>query len=99
MVRSLGITYRSLEESGIMLPVIHLECKFIKPAKYDDLLTVRTIIRQEPTARIHFDYEIYNEEGELINTGNTDLVFTDDKTRRPTRPPKVFMDTIKPYFE
>ena len=99
MVRNLGMTYHSMEESGIMLPVIHLECKYLKPARYDDLLTVRTIIRTLPTARIHFDCEIYNEAGELINEGNTDLVFTRDKSRRPTRPPLALIDALKPYFE
>lgn len=99
MIRKAGLTYRSMEESGIMLPVVHLECKFIKPARYDDLLIIRTTIRKMPTARISFFYEIFNEEGEKINEGETSLVFTDRKNRRPTRPPASLIKALKPYFE
>ena len=99
MIRKLGLTYRSMEESGIILPVVHLECKYIKPAMYDDLLTIRTTIRKMPTARISFFYEIINEAGEKINEGETSLVFTSGESRRPTRPPASLIKALKPYFE
>ena len=99
MIRQVGLTYRSMEESGIMMPVIHMECRYLKPAKYDDLLTVRTTIMEMPTARIQFVYEIFNEQGEKINEGKTSLVFTDRKSRRPTRPPTALTDALKPYFD
>src|SRR5690606_38074518 len=82
MLRSLGLSYRSFEEQGIMMPVLELQSKFIKPARYDDLITVRTILKDLPGARIHFDYELYNEGGQLINTGNTRLVFIDMGSNR-----------------
>lgn len=99
MIRTAGMTYRSMEDSGILLPVVHLECHFLKPARYDDLLTIRTTLRNMPSAKIEFDYEIFNEAGEKINEGNTRLVFTNDKTRRPTRPPEELIKALKPYFD
>jgi len=99
MLRSLGLTYRSFEESGIMMPVLELRSKFIKPARYDDLITVRTILPELPTARIHFDYELFNEKGTLINIGHTKLVFIDMESNRPCKPPRKFMELLRPYFE
>lgn len=98
MLRHTGISYRELEEMGVMLPVIELQSKFIAPAKYDDLITITTTIREEPSIRIKFEYEVRNEAGDLLNTGMTELVFVDIKRNRPTRPPQVFQDKIKQYF-
>ncbi|MFA5245898.1 MAG: thioesterase family protein, partial [Pedobacter sp.] len=75
MLRELGLTYKSMEESGIIMPVTDLQCKYIKPALYDEEITVRVILEQMPSVRIHFKYELYNEKNELINTGETTLVF------------------------
>src|SRR3546814_7152959 len=98
MLRSLGLSYRGFVEQGIMMPVLELQSKFIKPARYDDQITVRTILKELPGARIHFDYELYNQEGQLINTGNTRLVFIDMRSNRPCKPPADFMDLLEPYF-
>ncbi|KPK79903.1 MAG: thioesterase [Bacteroides sp. SM23_62_1] len=94
MLRTLGFTYRQWEDSGIILPVKSLSIQYIAPATYDDLLEIRTILKDRPTARISFDYEIMNETGELLCTGNTVLVFADARTRRPTRPPAEFMNAL-----
>lgn len=94
-LRKFGITYKSMEESGIMLPVISLNTNFHKPGKYDDLLSLKTTLTKIPTAKIEFDYEIKNEEGELLTTGNTTLVFVDMKTNRPTRIPDYILSKIK----
>ncbi len=99
MVRQLGLPYHEMEEMGIALPVIHLECKFIRPAVYDDLLTIKTYLREMPSARIKFDHEIFNENGVKLNEGNTTLVFTNRQTRRPTRPPEALLNALKPFFE
>src|SRR3546814_8835253 len=61
MLRSLGLSYRGFEEQGIMMPVLELQSKFIKPARYDEQITVRTILKELPGARIHFDYELYKD--------------------------------------
>ena len=98
MLRSTGISYRELEDMGVMLRVTDLNCKFIKAAKYDDLITINTYIREKPGIRIKFEYELFNEAGELLNTGYTQLVFVDMKRNRPCKPPQVFMDKMAPFF-
>ena len=98
MLRQLGFTYRSLEEKGIILPVLTLNVKYIKSASYDDLLTIKTSIKELPKVRIKFDYEIYNEKNELINKGNSTLVFIDIKKNRPVTAPDFFIKIISKYF-
>ena len=99
MIRKLGWPYKKIEESGVMLPVLTLNVKYIKPALYDDELTIKTIVRKLPSARIEFEYEVYNEKNELINKGDTSLVFVNMKTMKPTSAPQGFLDDIKKYFE
>src|SRR3954463_1583998 len=70
-LRKLGTSYKALEDSGIMLPVLEYKSKYIKAAKYDDLLTIRTFIRKIPTVRIVFDYEVYNQDMVLLNVAET----------------------------
>jgi len=91
-MRKLGISYKELEEQGIMLPVLKLEVNFHKPGKYDDLLTIKTIVKKKPSVRIEFHFEIYNEEKVLITTGFTSLVFIDMKRNRPTKAPDNILD-------
>lgn len=86
-LRKLGISYKQLEEDGIMLPVLKLEVNYHKPAKYDDLLTIEASIRKKPSVRIEFDFKIYNTHNELLTTGYTSLVFIDMKRNRPTKAP------------
>lgn len=98
MLRSTGITYRELEEMGVMLPVTDLTCKYMQPARYDDLITVKTYIRERPNVRIKFEYEVFNEDGLLLNTGSTQLVFVDMKRNRPCKAPQIFQEKMDPYF-
>ncbi|TDS15306.1 acyl-CoA thioester hydrolase [Maribacter caenipelagi] len=94
-LRSLGISYKSMEEGGIMLPVISLSIKYLKPALYDDLITVKVILKKKPAVRIEFDYEITNEAGDLLVTANTVLVFMDMKRNRPTKCPQLLLDKLE----
>ena len=98
MLRSLGLTYRAMEEEGIFLPVNSMNIKYIEPARYDDLLTLRVILKELPTAKITFHYEVFNEQKRLLNRGETTLVFVDAQTRRPRRAPKALMDALTEYF-
>lgn len=98
MLRSTGISYKELEEMGVMLPVIELTSKFKKAAKYDDLVTINTYIREKPGVRIKFEYELFNESGDLLNTGSTQLVFVDMEKGRPCNPPQIFIDKMAPFF-
>ena len=97
-LRELGITYKNMEESGIMLPVISLNINFIKPAKYDDLLSLKTILIKKPTAKIEFNYELRNERNELLTTANSTLVFVNMKTNRPMRIPTSILEKIENHF-
>ncbi|MHA4895018.1 acyl-CoA thioesterase [Pedobacter sp. PWIIR3] len=98
MLRSLGMDYAAMEASGIMLPVLELNCKFIKPALYDQEITVKTTVEQLPGIRIHFKYELFNANEELINIGSTTLVFVDMAKNKPCLPPSDFMDRLKQWF-
>ncbi|QNN44296.1 acyl-CoA thioesterase [Pedobacter roseus] len=98
MLRSLGMSYSSMEADGIMMPVLELKCKYIKPALYDQEITVKTIVKTLPGIRIFFEYELYNENEELINIGATTLVFVDMKKNKPTNPPENFMEKLSVFF-
>lgn len=98
MLRSLGMSYQEMENSGIMMPVLELKCKYIKPALYDQEITVKVLIEQMPGIRIHFKYELYNPEDELINIGETTLVFVDMEKNKPCLPPASFLEKMAPYF-
>ena len=87
-LRNKGISYKWMEENGIMLPVVSLSMNYKKPAHYDELLTLKTILKNKTSVKIEFDYELYNESDELLTTGNSILVFVDMKTGRPIAPPK-----------
>jgi acyl-CoA thioester hydrolase len=99
MLRSLGLTYSGMEESGIKMPVVELKCKYLKPALYDEEITIKVIMDKMPGIRIHFRYELFNEKEELINTGETLLVFMNMKTNRLCLPSRDFLDRLKPFFE
>lgn len=94
-LRKLGVSYKKMEEDGIMLPVINLNTNYLKPAKYDDLLTLKTTLKKRPSARIEFEYELHNENEELLTTGTTTLVFVNMITNKPMRAPKYLLDKIE----
>jgi acyl-CoA thioester hydrolase len=99
MLRELGLSYRTMEAEGIMLPVTELSCKYLKPALYDEEISVKVILDQLPSVRIRFTYELRNEQDELINTGETILVFFNMVKKRPCLPPRYFTNKLKPFFE
>lgn len=98
-LRSLGVSYKEMEDSGIIMPVINLNVNYLKPAIYDDLLTLRTTIISKPTARIIFAYKLYNEKKDLLTTATSTLVFVNKKTNRPMRAPKILLDKLKDITE
>jgi len=99
MLRSLGTSYKAMEAGKIMMPVLELTCKYIKPARYDELITIRVTIPTKPAVRIHFKYELFNEQDELINIGETTLVFIDMDKNKPCMPPQDFSERLAPYFK
>lgn len=96
--RSLGFSYKEMEEEGIMMPVLEYKTKFIRPARYDDLLTIKIFVKQKPGVRIKFDYEIYNEEDTLLNVSETTLVFINKETGKPAVPTGRFLQVIEQPF-
>ena len=95
LLRSLNISYKTLEELGFALPVVNLNISYKKPAFYDDLLTVRTTIKEMPSIRITFYYETLNSQGELLNTGEVVLVFVNKKTGKPCLAPAIVLGKLK----
>ena len=99
LFRNIGLTYKSLEEMGIGMPVIEMKTNFIMPAKYDEKLVIQIKIPELPKLKIIFFYEIFNEKNELINTGETVLTFINLLTGKPKRVPSIMKDKLSKYFE
>lgn len=98
LLNDLGISYKKMEEEGIILPVYSLNTRFLKPAKFDDSLILRTILKEIPSVRITFEYEIYNSNQEKISFGETVLVFVDTKKNRPIKIPQELLSKITEKF-
>lgn len=96
--RNLGISYKSLEIEGYLMPVTDLNIKYISPAFYDDEIAIHTYINEWPGARIRFDYEIYRGDTKLI-VAHTYLVFINVETKKIVRMPKVLLEALSPYFQ
>nr|WP_294903297.1 thioesterase family protein [uncultured Lacibacter sp.] len=98
-IRELGFTYKEMEASGVVMPIVELHTKFLRPAKYDDLLTIKTQLRELPKDhRIEFHHEVYNEEGKLLTIGRIVLYFLDAKTMARSTMPEALAKHIQPYF-
>lgn len=97
-LRSLGLSYKAMEDTGVMLPVLDLKLKYIKPLYYDDEVTLTTKVSDLPKTRIYFEYELKNPKGEITTLAETTLVFIDHLNGKPCMIPKNFKSKIKPYF-
>lgn len=98
LMRSIGLPNAEIEANGVMLPVLKVEVNYKNPAHYDDLLTVRTTLRDMPGVRIKFDYEVFRENGELITTGAVTLAFMHADTKTACRPPHALLKKLAPFF-
>ena len=98
LLRSLGISYKELEEEGFALPVVNFEINYKKAAHYDDELIIRTTIKELPSARITFHYETFNTEMELLNSGKVVLVFVEKKSKKPCFTPEIIMNKLQKKF-
>lgn len=97
-IRSLGISYKDLESMGIWMPVTQMEFKLLRPAFYDELLTIVTSIQQLPENKLNFYTEIYNQEDKLLNAGKVALAFVDAPTKKSTNAPSLLIDRLAPFF-
>jgi len=94
-LRNKGVSYKSLEEDGIALPIVSMTINYKKPARYDDLLTVKTTFKSQSSVKIEFDCEIRNENNELLTTAQFLLVFVDINSGKPIAPPQYILDVLK----
>lgn len=97
-LRSLGMTYKSLEEQGVMMPVLENHSKYLRPGKYDEVLTIKVQIKELPSVKIRFHYDIFDEGDILIHQGTTLLAFINMQTGRPCRCPESMFDLLTPFF-
>lgn len=98
-IRVLGYTYKDIEAMGIIMPVVDIHSRFLRPAKYDDLITVKTTLRELPTNhKIIFHSEIYNEQDELLNTGDVTLYFIEASTMKRCNLPDALREKLVGYF-
>ena len=95
LLRDIGISYKTIEDSGLMLPVVGMNFKFLKPAIYDDLLRIETNLQEIKGPLMKFAYCIYNQRNELINKGETTLAFVDGKSRKPCHPSLFLLKALK----
>lgn len=98
-MKQIGFSYKGLEDAGIMMPVYENSFRYILPAMYDQLLTIKVIVEEPPRVKMTFRYEITNEEEKLIHTGSTTLFFMDIKNQRPVRAPQQIIELMTPYFD
>ena len=98
-IRQLGLSYKNMEAGGIILPVVEFTAKYLRPAHYDDLLTVRSTIREMPVDhRLAFHQEVYNEQGKLLTVGKVLLYFLKKDTKQKTKAPDYLTEKLVPYF-
>jgi acyl-CoA thioester hydrolase len=98
-IRSLGCTYKEMEEvHGIWLPVMNMDMRFVRPAYYDDLLTIRTEIRKLPEKYITFHTEILNEQRKIVNAGRVTLCFFHAASKKVVPAPDFLLDKLQPFF-
>ncbi len=99
MLRDLGRSYAKLEtQEGIMMPVMSLNQRFVRPARYDEVLTITTTLRHVPARTITFHFELHNEAGKLVNGGSVKLCFVEVETEHPVSAPEYLLQIIRPYF-
>jgi acyl-CoA thioester hydrolase len=94
-LRNQGISYKELEEKGIALPIVNININYKKPARYDDLLSIKTSFVSQSSVKITFECEIFNEANELLTTATFLLVFVDLKTGKPTLPPPEILHILE----
>lgn len=98
-IRQLGFTYKDMEQMGIIMPIVEWHAKFVRPAHYDDLLTVKTMLKELPQDhRIEFHQEVYNQQGKLLTTGRVVLYFLKSDTREKDKMPEELMQKLRPFF-
>ncbi len=98
-IRQLGLSYKQIEEFGVIMPVVEMNIKFLRSAEYDDLLTVKTSVKELPTNhKIEFHQEVYNESNKLLTVGRVVLYFIDAATKAKTNMPALLKEKLEKFF-
>ncbi len=98
-IRQLGFTYADMEKMGVIMPVIDVHCRYLRPARYDDLLTIKTMLKELPVHhKIEFHHEVLNEKGELLAVGKIILYFMEANGMKRTTMPAELLARVQPYF-
>jgi acyl-CoA thioester hydrolase len=98
-LRELGVTYASIEKTGIIMPIADVHCKYLRPALYDELLTIQTTLKELPVHhKIEFHQEVFNEKGDLLAVAKIILYFMEAKTMKPAMMPAPMLEKLQPYF-
>lgn len=99
-IRLLGISYKDLEDNGIMMPVMNSNITYLRPVFYDEMLTIKCTIHDisKTDTEIVFHGEIFNEKGKKVNEGIIKLAYIDTSTRRKTTIPDILYDRLKVFF-
>ena len=98
-IRQLGFTYADMEKMGVIMPVIEVQCRYVRPALYDDLLSIKVILKELPVHhKIEFHHEVFNEKKELLATGKIILYFMESKSMKRTTMPEQLLQKLQPYF-
>ena len=99
-IRQLGFTYVDIERMGVIMPVVDVHCRYLRPARYDDLLTIKTMLKELPLHhKIEFHHEVFNESRELVAVGKIILYFIEAKTMKKTTMPEVFLEKLRSFFD
>lgn len=98
-IRELGYTYADIEKLGVIMPVVDIHCRYLRPARYDDLLTIKTTLKELPVHhKIEFHHEVYNEKEELLAVARIILYFMEAATMKRTGMPLPLLEKLRPYF-
>ncbi|MEO7982853.1 MAG: thioesterase family protein [Bacteroidota bacterium] len=99
-IRELGFTYADMEKMGVIMPVTDVHCRYLRPAKYDDLLTIKTTLKELPVHhKIEFHHEVFNEKDELLAVGKIILYFMEANGMKRTAMPVHLLEKLRPYFD
>ena len=99
LLRKFGVNDKVLEDNGIMMPVISMNLRYLKPSGYDNELTIRTYISKLPTTRLHFEFVFENDQGEKVCKADSTVVFVDKESRKPKRTPEIILYALQAEFE
>ncbi len=99
LMNQIGICDRELEKQNIILPIIKMNIRYLKPVFYGDIITVRTSLKELPEIRMQFYHEVLNQNSEIINKAESTLIFVDSKSRKPIRIPENVLNKLQSYFK